>query len=142
MRSLLDVNVLIALLDPHHVRHGDAHAWFQEHAGAGWATCPLTENGVVRVLGHQRYPGSAGSIETIANLLSILTESPHHAFWADDITILDDRRLIRSRLGSSSRLTDAYLLALAVKNAGRLVTFDRRLSTEAVVGGHDALLTL
>lgn len=142
MTTLLDVNVLIALLDPHHVKHDDAHAWFEKNAGDGWATCPLTENGLVRVLGQPRYPKSPGSIEAIANLLAIFTESVNHLFWADDITILDERRFIRSRLGPSARLTDAYLLALAVKNGGRFATFDQKLSAAAVIGGEEALVLL
>ena len=50
LASLLDVNVLVALFDPDHVHHEAAHVWFAATRGAGWATCPLTENGVVRVL--------------------------------------------------------------------------------------------
>jgi predicted nucleic acid-binding protein len=55
---LLDVNVLIALIDPGHVAHDDAHAWFQAEGQAGWSTCPLTENGVVRIVGNPKYPNS------------------------------------------------------------------------------------
>lgn len=61
MTYLLDVNVLIALLDPAHIQHDTAHAWFAEEGHTAWATCPLTENGVLRIIGHPRYPNSPGS---------------------------------------------------------------------------------
>jgi predicted nucleic acid-binding protein len=50
VRALFDVNVLIALFDPAHVHHESAHAWWKANQSSGWATCPLTENGFVRVL--------------------------------------------------------------------------------------------
>lgn len=142
MKALLDVNVLIALIDTRHARHDDAHDWFGANREQGWATCPLTENGLVRVLGLPRYPDPPGSIETIANLLVLLTESPDHEFWPDDISLLEERRFVRSRLGPSARLTDSYLLALAVRRSGLFVTFDRRVATDAVVGGASALVVI
>ena len=58
---LLDVNVLIALVDPAHVHHEPAHAWFSQQGSTSWATCPMTENGLLRIVGHPRYPNSPGS---------------------------------------------------------------------------------
>ena len=76
MIALLDVNVLIALLDPQHVHHDPAHHWFAEHSSAGWATCPLTQNGVLRILGHPRYPNRPGSPATVMPLLIGLLSLP------------------------------------------------------------------
>ena len=53
--ALLDVNVLVALFDPDHVHHTLAHDWFADEGTAGWATCPVTENGFVRVLANPAY---------------------------------------------------------------------------------------
>jgi hypothetical protein len=58
--ALLDVNVLIALLDQRHVQHEQAHGWFAAAQANGWATCPLTQNAVLRILGQPRYPNSPG----------------------------------------------------------------------------------
>jgi toxin-antitoxin system PIN domain toxin len=136
---LLDVNVFIALLDPNHVHHGDAHNWFSAKGQNAWATCPLTENSVLRILGDQRYPNSPGSPAAVAELLDEFFALPGHAFWPDDVSILDHRRLDPSRLLTSQQVTDTYLLALAHAHAGQLATLDRRLITDAVKAGHQAL---
>ncbi|QSZ05957.1 hypothetical protein J3P71_13635 [Rhizobium leguminosarum] len=59
MTFLFDVNVLIALFDPHHLYHEPAHRWFRSLDRDSWATCPLTENGVARILGKSKLPGFA-----------------------------------------------------------------------------------
>ena len=64
--ALLDVNVLIALMDPRHVHHEQAHSWFAGSAPSAWATCPITENAVLRILGHPRYPNSPGPPAVVA----------------------------------------------------------------------------
>jgi uncharacterized protein len=66
---LLDVNVLIALIDPTHVSHGDAHRWFTREGSASWATCPITGNGVLRIVGNPRYPNTPGSPAVVATVL-------------------------------------------------------------------------
>lgn len=139
---LLDANVLIALLDPGHVFHARAERWFADHCGGGWATCPLTENAVVRILGNPRYPRPPGSPTTVAAALREMVASPGHVFWADDISLLDANRIDASRLRTTGQITDTYLLALAVARGGRLATFDRRLAVDAVVGSSDALLVI
>lgn len=68
MVALLDVNVLVALFDPAHVHHDAAHAWFGEHCAQGWATCALTENGLVRVLSNPAYPGRRTSLDAYARI--------------------------------------------------------------------------
>jgi hypothetical protein len=136
---LLDVNVLIALMDPAHVRHDDAHEWFLGIGGKSWATCPLTQNAVIRILSDARYPNSPGTPARIVPMLAEFVGLSGHVFWPDDITMLDPQKLDATRLLSSRQVTDSYLLALAQAHGGRLATLDRRLVTDAVMGGAQAL---
>lgn len=132
MAYLLDVNVLIALIDPAHVQHDPAHEWFAAHGQQAWATCPLTENGVLRIVGHPRYPNSPGTPAAVAQLMSGLCALPGHVFWPDDVSLLDARKVDMNHLLSSGQVTDSYLLALACAHGGQLATFDRRLVRDAV----------
>ncbi len=132
---LLDINVLIALIDPSHVQHDAAHEWFEQHGNKAWATCPLTENGLLRVVGHARYPNSPGTPAAVAPLLAALRALPGHVFWPDDISLLDVDRIDATRLLNSAQVTDSYLLALAYAHGGQLASFDRRLVKDAVLGG-------
>lgn len=138
-RFLLDVNVLIALIDPAHVQHDRAHEWFASSGRQTWATCPLTENGVLRIVGHARYPNSPGTPAAVAELMMGLRALPGHEFWPDDLTIFDVQRIHSDRLLDSAQVTDSYLLALASAHDGKLATFDRRLVTSAVVNGSQAI---
>jgi uncharacterized protein len=132
---LLDINVLIALLDPAHVHHDPAHAWFAGAGRSAWATCPLTENGVLRIVGHPRYPSSPGSPAAVAPLLTAMCSLPGHAFWPDEVSLLRSVAVNTARLLTSAQVTDTYLLALAQARGGRLATFDRRIVADAVEGG-------
>ena len=132
---LLDVNVLIALLDPAHVQHDAAHEWFARSGRKAWASCALTQNGVLRIVGHHRYPNSPGTPAAVAPLLAALLALPGHVFWSEDIGILDAGRADASRLLTSAQVTDTYLLALARAHGGQLASFDRRLVTDAVPEG-------
>ena len=132
--ALFDVNVLVALFDPDHVHHEAAHAWFARSRSAGWATCPLTENGVVRVLSNPAYgavPERPGAL--LARLRSFCG-SGGHVFWPDDVSLRSARALRAGAALSHATLTDIYLLALAVAHDGRLATFDRRIPVSAVSG--------
>jgi toxin-antitoxin system PIN domain toxin len=139
---LLDVNVLIALIDPTHVGHDAAHRWFAATGAASWATCPLTENGVIRVAGHPRYPNSAGSPAAVVPIVARLRTLPGHVFWRDDLSLIDSAIVDAARITTPAQVTDTYLLALAVSNKGQLATFDRRLSPDAVRRGRPALCVL
>jgi hypothetical protein len=138
-RYLLDVNVLIALIDPAHVQHDRAHEWFAASGKHAWATCPLTENGVLRIVGSARYPNSPGTPAAVAELFAGLCALPGHEFWPDGITLLDRQRIDSARLLDSGQVTDTYLLALAVAHSGKLASFDRHLVPDAVNGGAEAL---
>jgi toxin-antitoxin system PIN domain toxin len=137
--ALLDVNVLIALVDPQHVQHESSHLWFQAHGGHGWATCPLTQNALLRILGNPRYPNSPGVPLVVMSLLQALLAHTAHVFWPDDLSWEAAGVFEAEALLHHGQITDTYLLALAVHHQGRLVSFDRRLSPRAVRGGEDAL---
>ncbi|MDQ6640682.1 MAG: VapC toxin family PIN domain ribonuclease, partial [Pseudomonadota bacterium] len=119
--------------------HETAHVWFAKHGHRAWATCPLTENGLVRIVGDSRYPNSLGTPTVAARILARMRALPGHTFWADDVSLLDDRRVDSTRLLHSRQITDSYLLALAVAHGGKLATLDRKLVADAVAGGAAAL---
>ena len=142
MTFLLDVNVLIALIDPTHVGHDAAHRWFDATGAASWATCPLTESGVLRIVSHPKYPNSAGSPAAVAPIVARLRVLPGHVFWNDAYSLMAWDIVDTPRIATSAQVTDTYLLALAVANNGQLATFDRRLSPAAVRGGRRALCVI
>ncbi len=134
-RYLLDVNVLIALIDPTHMQHDSAHDWFAAKGRRAWATCPITENGVLRIVGHARYPNSPGTPAAVAELMTVFLALGGREFWPDDVTLFDAAHVDTARLLDSKQITDSYLLALAVAHGGKLATFDRRMVASAVMGG-------
>jgi toxin-antitoxin system PIN domain toxin len=141
MRALLDVNVLLALMDNDHVHHRAALAWWRSERDNGWASCPLTQNGFVRIMCQRDYPGRPTAAEAIEQLRLQLGE-PGHEFWPDDVSITDGRLFDRLRILGPRQITDVYLLALAVKNGGRLVTFDRSVTLAAVRGAEPRHLVM
>ncbi len=132
-RALLDVNVLLALLDSDHVHHERAHEWLDAEADASWATCAVTENGFVRIVSQPRYPSPITTAEAV-ELVADACADGQHEFWSCDVSLLDSSAIDRTRLHGPRQVTDAYLLALAVSNGGRLATFDRSLPLAAVRG--------
>jgi hypothetical protein len=135
MTFLLDVSVLIALLDPMHVHHDAVHEWFVIEGQESWATCPITENGVLRIVGNARYSNSPKTPGAVAEVLSDLRSVPGHIFWPDNISLLNHSKINIKRLLTSAQVTDSYLLALAQAHGGKLATLDQRLVTEAVHDG-------
>lgn len=107
--------------------------WFSEHAERGWASCPITQNGCIRIMSHPGYP-NARSVSEVAGRLRAAAAQPSHAFWADDVGLLDAGVIDLTRVHGPRQLTDAYLLALAVAHGGRLVTFDGAVPAAAVHG--------
>ena len=138
-RYLLDVNVLIALIDPAHVQHDAVHEWFGRSGRKAFATCPITENGLLRIVGHPKYPNSPGPPSAVANALLTIRALPGHEFWPDSVSLADDSLFDTRLLSSHSRVTDSYLLALARANKGHLATLDHKLATEVVPGGKSVL---
>ena len=133
MRALLDVNVLIALLDADHSLHLRATKWFVDHARAGWASCPITENGCMRIMSHPGYPNPV-PVRALVERLREAGASSVHEFWPDDISLLDARVADSARIHGPRQITDLYLLALAVRRRGRFVTFDSSVTWDAVIG--------
>ncbi len=133
MRSLLDVNVLIALNDAKHVHHLRSVDWFESHGDSGWASCPITQNGVLRIMSQPAYPQT----QTVGRLLARLDASfatRYHEFWPDDVSLTDVSLFRADRIHGHRQLTDLYLLGLAVRHGGRLVTLDARIAVNAVIG--------
>lgn len=137
-RYLLDVNVLVALFDPAHAHHEPAHDWFARVGSTAWATCPITENGFVRVVSHPSYPTvEAAPAEATERLRTFTENHPGHEFWPDSVSLTDDSLFDAALLTASGSITDAYLMGLAVRCGGRLATFDQSMSP-AWVKGADA----
>jgi toxin-antitoxin system PIN domain toxin len=132
--ALLDVNLLVALFDADHMHHELAHDWFADNRSGGWATCPITENGLLRVLTHPGYGSTVSTVPAVAQLLRTFRASGHHEFWTGDISIADDTLFTPARIRGHRQLTDVYLLGLAHTKGGRLATFDRTIPLAAVRG--------
>ena len=141
MRSLYDTSCLVAILDEDHTAHATVSAWFAANIEHGWASCPLTQNGCVRILSQPNYPGAFSVAEAIAGL-SAAVSSEHHQFIPDDISLLDDALVDDRRLLGHRQLTDVYLLALAVAHDARLVTLDTRIPLAPVHGANATHLVM
>ena len=133
MRALLDVNVLIALLDPDHVHHRSATGWLVQNLHLGWASCPLTQNGCIRIMSQPGYPNAVPAAVVIERLREATAHSAHR-FWPDDTSMLDAKAIDETQVHGPRQVTDVYLLALAVKHGGRFVTFDGAIARAAVRG--------
>ncbi len=132
--ALLDVNVLVALFDPDHVHHEIAHDWFAQQRAHGWATCPVTEHGFVRVLANPAYGAAVSRPVELVDRLRQFCASGHHRFWHDAVSIADLEAVRPSHVRGHRQVTDVALLALAVRMDGCLATFDRTIPVSAVVG--------
>jgi toxin-antitoxin system PIN domain toxin len=139
MRALLDANVLIALLDADHTLHERASRWFADQVPEGWASCPITQNGCVRILSHPGYPNPL-SVVAVVERLGEACATTIHEFWSDDISLLDARVADPARIHGPRQLTDVYLLALAIRHRGQFVTFDTGVPRDAVKGADQAHL--
>jgi toxin-antitoxin system PIN domain toxin len=140
--ALLDVNLLIALFDGDHVHHDLAHDWFADQRADGWATCPVTENGLIRVLSNPAYGSPVSSLSALVRALGKFTRSGRHHRW-DDVVSLGDTTLFNvAAVRGHRQITDVYLLGLAHKKGGCLATFDRSIPLGAVVGATRKDLTV
>lgn len=143
MRALLDVNVLIALLDASHAFHDRAHEWWAANASQGWASCPLVENGVTRIMANPAYSGSRRfTVEELIAAVSSFVAASDHRFWADSVTLRDSRVFATDHIHGGRQLTDLYLLALAAENGGRLATFDQGIPVAAVKNAEEEHLVV
>jgi toxin-antitoxin system PIN domain toxin len=140
-RALLDINVLIALLDQSHLLHRSATRWLELHLEHGWATCPITENGVVRIMAQSAYP-NAQPAALVAARLAEACRHPSHAFWPEPISLLEEGLIRWDRLLGPRQITDAYLLALAAAQGGCFASFDQRISLDLVPSASAANLRI
>jgi len=138
---LLDTNLLIALLWPSHERHGPAATWFARHRTRGWATCPVTQAGFVRIVSNPAFSRDAVQPREAAQVLTANTAARDHAFWADDLPFAEAVAFAGPRLLGHQQVTDAYLLGLAIRRGGALATLDRGIEalTEAKSAERKAL---
>jgi uncharacterized protein len=127
MISLLDVNLLVALAWPNHVHHAAALSWFRRNQDAGWATCPVTQSGFVRVSSNPSMVSEARSPQEAIQLLRRIVALPHHIFWHDDVSVASSEFVDEVRLVGYRQVTDAHLLALAQNRGGRLATLDGKM---------------
>ena len=138
--ALLDVNVLIALVDPAHIHHDLAHDWFEAHRSEGWATCALTENAFVRILANPAYGSTESRPAALVSLLRTFCAGGHHDFWSETVSLRDDTLFDPAFVQGHRQLADVYLVGLAKKMGGRLATFDRTIPLKAVIGARPGIL--
>ena len=124
---LLDVNVLVALMWHEHEHHSKVQSWFARHSKSGWATCPFTQAGLVRILCNPALSSHPASPEQAIGTLRLNTQHTGHQFWKDQITVPQALEPVKTRLLGHRQITDAYLLALALHHKGSLATLDRSL---------------
>lgn len=139
---LLDVNLLISLCDEDHVHHRRAKSWFRKSQANGWATCPLTENALLRIMGHPDYPRGPGTPAAVVPILQQLRAHPNHTFIADSISLAEADRIPSLESATPKMLTDLYLLALAVSQGCQLATLDQRIQPNLVIGAPKSLCVI
>jgi uncharacterized protein len=137
LQRLLAINVLIAPCDPNHIDHQRIALWFEATGGKAWVSCPITENGFIRILSSPSYPGLSGSVSLATDLLGKLTRHKGHDFWTDEYSIVDGTVDLK-RLVGHKQITDLYLLGLAVRRKGKFISLDRHLPANLVTGGGEA----
>jgi len=143
-RYLLDTNLLIALLWPSHAQHAVARRWFASRRKEGWATCPFTQAGFVRITSNPAFSRDAAQPRTAMDVLTANTACKDHVFWADDIPFREAVAFAGFRLLGHQQVTDAYLVGLALHRGGILATLDQRIVelTEPKSDGRNAIETV
>jgi toxin-antitoxin system PIN domain toxin len=125
---LLDTNLLIALFWPSHERHDLAVKWFTRHRARGWATCPMTQAGFVRIASNPAFSRDAVQPRDAIHVLSANTAAKDHTFWPDELPVAEAVAFTGVRLLGHQQVTDAYLLGLAIQRGGVLATLDQRIA--------------
>ncbi len=125
---LLDVNVLIALAYPPHVSHQKVSHWYDTEGMKAWASCPLTQTGFVRIVSNPAFSATIPDVSEAVALLAGLIQSSGHQFWPDELPMTAAADMFGAKLVGHQQVSDAYLLAMAVKNKGQLVTLDRAIT--------------
>jgi uncharacterized protein len=133
---LLDVNVLVALAWPEHSQHALARDWFVRHSAKGWATCPLVQAGFVRIVSNPAFSPKSVSVTEAVDALRLSLADKAHQFWPDSISFPEAASMLSAPMRGDQQVTDAYLIALAIRHKGKLATLDRgigRLGPAGVV---------
>jgi uncharacterized protein len=138
--ALLDVNFLVALFEPDHVHHDIAHDWFAENRMSGWATCPVTETGLIRVLASSRLREGGVATSKLADLLRGFRAGKFFEWWDTGVSLTDQRLFNLAAIRGHRQVTDIYLAGLAQSRGGKLVTFDRTILWSAIVGAKPSLV--
>ena len=131
---LLDVNVLIALSWPDHLHFMQARRWFGKHRDKGWATCPLSQAGFVRIVSNPAFSSHSVSVQQGLEGLVASLRDDGHQFWPDSISLPEAISLFKGPIRGHQQITDAYLVALAIHKKGKLATLDRRIQEWAPAG--------
>ncbi|HEY3769447.1 MAG TPA: TA system VapC family ribonuclease toxin [Candidatus Angelobacter sp.] len=126
---LLDVNVLVALMWPAHAYHDRAQEWFGKYSKTGWATCPLTQAGCVRILSNPSFSSDAATPQQALKILVANLKHPSHQFWPDDVSFAEAVEPTQKQIVGHQQVSDAYLLGLALHRKARLATMDRGVLT-------------
>ena len=121
---LLDINVLVALLWTNHEQHQPASDWFKVHQRAGWATCPLTQAGFVRISSNPRVFPDAPTASKAVEILEANLRHPTHHFFKDDVMFPKAVSPFEERFLGHQETTDAYLFGLAIHKRAVFATFD------------------
>lgn len=126
---LLDINVLVSLMWPAHENHDRAQEWFLKYSKIGWATCPLTQAGCIRILSNPSFSSDAVTPQEAIKMLATNLEHPAHQFWPDDLGFAEAAQPIQKQIGGHQQITDAYLVGLALQRKAKLATMDRGIAT-------------
>jgi toxin-antitoxin system PIN domain toxin len=140
--ALLDLNVFLALVWPAHEHHHSAHEWFKSRGKSKWASCPLTQLGVVRLLSNPAFSADALTLDQALVLLKRNLDHPLHEFWPDSLTVPRSFEGLVQHVGGHRQTTDIYLLGLAIRRSARLATFDTGVKQVAVNANKSAHVEL
>jgi predicted nucleic acid-binding protein len=138
-RYLPDVNAILALLDPMHVHHDAAHRWYKQNSPMQFLLSPHVENGVIRVASQPKYPNCLGTCSKVREVLQAFAARTKSQSCEHEVSLLDNRVLLKPDSLTPARVSDLYLLALAAANRARFATFDKRIPADAVMGGGGAI---
>jgi predicted nucleic acid-binding protein len=116
------------------------HLWFRQNSSQGWATCPITENGAIRIISQPSFAAGPYTPKEAAHALRAVCKSEQHRFWQDGISLNDESLFLIENISTSKLVTDAYILGLAAKHGARLVSFDRSLPWHAIRNGTARLI--
>jgi len=141
-KSILDLNVLIALTEPAHDQFSRAQDWFGASKGASLGMCPITEAGFIRITTSASYRPFPRSMSQAVGAIQMYKDNPSYWFCAIDESWTTLTAPFAKRISGRHQVTDAYLLGLAIKEGGVLVTFDRgiRYMAGAELAGNVLLL--